>query len=279
MKFKVGKNIIVEGYERKEPGIIEEVGDDYILVRYPFEDELKKYYINWGLIFYEDGMFKLKYDKKQNNTNSICPDLSKLTIEDIYSYNDIENKCATDDTLNRPGIYAWFFKECLLGIPDKAYISTREGLIFKNKWRLRYIGKATGQTLKERVWDKHFNGSASVSTLRDALGSLLSEQLSLHYIKLSTSHKFNNEEKLTQWLKENARVYYYSTDNSSEEEKILINKYAMDLYLNLKDNEEIFQPLKKLKKNLKTALSNNSSIKEAILIYKEQAKIWHERGK
>ena len=134
------------------------------------------------------------------------PDLSTLRISDLKCYDDIREiveSGQTDNPLSSPGVYAWFFRKNFIGIPNKSSICIKTGLIFKEVWHLRYVGKA-GKSLVSRIKEIHFTESAAVSTLRESLGSLLLKELDSYFIHLKKSYKLSNEDKLTKWMKDNA---------------------------------------------------------------------------
>jgi len=134
------------------------------------------------------------------------------------------------------GIYAWFFK----GLDENL---TLTGCFNRDSWYLMYIGKAAKSTLFSRAND-HFNGDTVQSgAVREAVGALLAKKLTLRHFRKGDDWMLegDGERRLTEWLKENARIAWVCSDNfqvrwprgdgeTDEQmigrcEKLLINSY------------------------------------------------------
>lgn len=135
----------------------------------------------------------------------------------------------------RPGIYAWWFKESPPSVPV-------EGAVLWNEMRLLYVGISPSSSrsknnLRKRIVRSHFTGNASGSTLRLTLGCLMAERLKLRLRATGSTGRLTfgeGEEKLTEWMSENARVSWIEC----AEPWIVEPKVIRSLYLplNLKDN-------------------------------------------
>jgi hypothetical protein len=165
----------------------------------------------------------------------------------IRSFGEIQ----TTPPPNSPGVYGWYFRKIPPYIPYKKTVYIRRRI---KKWRLLYIGK--GISLKKRILGFHSNGDADVSTLRLSLGCLFVKQLKLClYIKPSEvsddSYYFGDkgEEKISEWMKNNARVSWIQTPNYGCLEDSVIERYVLPL--NIKGSPNPFKPLKNLRIALK----------------------------
>jgi len=155
---------------------------------------------------------------------------------------------------NESGIYGWYFKEIPPYLPYKECAYARAGLMSR-KWRLLYIGK--GKSLKKRILGFHFNGDADVSTLRLSLGCLLIKryELCLYKKDSKTEGKYDytfgdkGEEKISDWMKKNARVTWVASPNYGTLEENAVHTYVLPL--NIKENPNLFVPLKTLRSRLK----------------------------
>jgi hypothetical protein len=128
------------------------------------------------------------------------------------------------EVLSRPspvpkssGIYAWYFR-ALDGVPSTNCLTCGE-------FKLLYIGispsapptngKAPSrQTLCHRV-QYHMRGNAEGSTLRLSLGCLMANQLGIELRRVGSGKRLTfstGEQRLSEWLTENARVAWMVCD-------------------------------------------------------------------
>ncbi|MEX0784898.1 MAG: GIY-YIG nuclease family protein [Dehalococcoidia bacterium] len=131
------------------------------------------------------------------------------------------------------GIYAWFFRDLFPGIQPADRL-TRDG------HTLLYVGIAgstptSTRTLRKRL-TTHCNENAYRSTLRYSLGALLVDDLGLRPTFPYKQQRpiFEGETRLSEWLKDNARIAWHETPQPREAERQLIA--ALDLPLNLEGN-------------------------------------------
>lgn len=102
-----------------------------------------------------------------------------------------------------------------------------------------YTGLASN-SLRDRDVRKHFNGTAGNSTLRKSLGCLFGYNLiprDSNYAE-NKKTKFNDidEEKLSDWMKENLLLFYYPNNNYTEVESYLIQQLNPPLNLDKNNN-------------------------------------------
>ena len=103
-----------------------------------------------------------------------------------------------------PGIYAWYFDL----IPPHVCPG---GCHKRGSWTMLYVGQASN--LRTRIVNDHFGSDAQASTLRLTLGCLLEDTLSLRLVKRPSgtlTFEGDGEERLSQWLREHARVAWAS---------------------------------------------------------------------
>ncbi len=99
-----------------------------------------------------------------------------------------------------------------------------------------YVG-ISGKGLRRRDYKNHFNGSARISTLRKSLGVILG----LEKEKLiGSKYKFikSDEQKLTNWMKQNLTLHYMILEEPSIYEKDLIIELAPPLNLTYNKDEK-----------------------------------------
>jgi len=138
----------------------------------------------------------------------------------------------------RSGVYAWYFKEPPPGI-DTRHCHTSDGKT------LLYIGIAprppyadgrnSRQTLSKRL-RTHCGGNAAGSTLRQTLGCLLGEKLSIALRRVGSGGRYTftnpGECTLDDWMAENAYVTWLEDDSPWEIEGMLL-KSNLTLPLNI----------------------------------------------
>lgn len=142
-----------------------------------------------------------------------------------------------------PGLYAWYFAEPPLG-PDT------KGCRLHDAKSLMYVGispKApptngrppSRQRLRQRI-RYHYRGNACGSTLRLTLGCLLSEQLGLELLRVGSGTRLTfgavGEQRLSDWMGENAFVHWVVDDRPWEVESAVIS--TLDLPLNIEHNSQ-----------------------------------------
>lgn len=205
---------------------------------------------------------------------------SRVSLKQLYSYKEFSDFTPP----HYPGVYGWYFKCSFPGLPDDRTTIITNGKLLKEGWRLYYIG--LGSSLYQRLIEKHFDGTASVSSLRLTLGSLLIRKLNLYLIQTpGNSYRFNDEKKLSEWICKNAKVAYFTCEACEQLEKLAIEKFHKELYLNTEHNFSKFEPLKDLRKNLKDISlhennkPNKSGRNKCFKAYLKQAKGFRKRKK
>lgn len=134
-----------------------------------------------------------------------------------------------------------------------------------NHYQVIYTG-ISSKSIRERDYRQHFTGNnAGRSTLRKSLGSLMG------FPKIprdkndpdngKTKFNENDEEVLSQWMKENL-LLFYSVENREKEqienlEKKLINDYNPPLNI-LRNNNPINKKYRVLLKNLRSRTNLDS---------------------
>ncbi len=108
----------------------------------------------------------------------------------------------------KPGIYAFF-------LTDSANFGD-----FGKGGQVIYIGIAK-KSLHDRDFNQHFKtGKTGSSTLRRSIGAVLKDKLKLTAIprgaendtKRFDNYKFKEEQNLTDWMKENLEIGYWTSD-------------------------------------------------------------------
>ncbi|MFZ2300449.1 MAG: hypothetical protein WAW10_01105 [Gallionella sp.] len=154
-----------------------------------------------------------------------CHKQSLLEPSHLYFYQELAK------VPKKRGVYAWYFRE----VPP--HVPIEKCRKFENH-TLLYVGQASKQTLHDRIRN-HYCGKACSSTLRLTIGCLLSEELKiqLHCIGSSENKfKFDNEEKLSIWMKQNAFVVWIEDSDPRKLEKEIITDPNFSLPLNLANN-------------------------------------------
>jgi hypothetical protein len=153
-----------------------------------------------------------------------------------------------DEVLSNPspipkdsGVYAWYIKE----VPPMV---TTDGCHVQDDKTLLYVGISPKQTPRQgkpstqTIWHRiryHYRGNAEGSTLRLTLGCLLSEQLDIELRRVGSGKRMTfhkGEEKINQWMQENAYVTWFSHPEPWRIEDQAISQ--LSLPLNLKDNKK-----------------------------------------
>jgi hypothetical protein len=167
------------------------------------------------------------------------------------------------EVLSRPspvprasGIYAWYFR-ALEKVPESDCHSV-------NGLRLLYIGISPSappkngkgpsrQTLYHRI-RYHMRGNAEGSTLRLSLGCILADQLGIELRRVGSGNRLTfsrGEERLSQWMDENARVVWTLCDEPWELERELIAAIDLPLNLDLNATNTFFPVLSELRRTAK----------------------------
>jgi hypothetical protein len=140
----------------------------------------------------------------------------------------------------RAGVYVWYFRIVPGGIdPRLCHIANGMTMLYAGiAPRKPYAdGRRSKSTLHQRV-KYHYRGNAEGSTLRLTLGCLLSDVLGIQLRRVGsgTRRTFSaGEQRLSNWLAENAFVCWVEHDQPWALEEELIARY--DLPLNLDQNK------------------------------------------
>jgi len=172
------------------------------------------------------------------DTLGSMPDYS-FTAERILDPRELIHPINVGTAPPSPGIYAWWFVEGALDVPEADY-QRLDG------YELLYTGisprkpSAAGNTssgnIKTRL-DAHANGDASRSTLRRTLGVLLAEQLGLTLgVHKTREHYGEGERLITRWLRENAKVAWVTDPRPWEAEDELLKHAVLALNIDGRSN-------------------------------------------
>ena len=112
------------------------------------------------------------------------------------------------------GVYAWWFKDCITGIP-------LDGTNHHSGFTLLYIGTSKRPICKRMR--EHLLPNASRSTPRKSLGCLLRSELGLSPQECRTvdgKRKYywgpQGETKLAEWMEKNARVSWIKSSDDTQ---------------------------------------------------------------
>lgn len=139
------------------------------------------------------------------------------------------------------GVYAWYFKEVPQTVKtDRWHVQGDKTLLYVgiSPKQTPRQGKPSTQTIWHRI-RYHYRGNAEGSTLRLTLGCLLSEQLDIELRRVGSGKRMTfhkGEEKINQWMQENAYVTWFSHPEPWRIEDQAINQ--LSLPLNLKNNKK-----------------------------------------
>ena len=138
------------------------------------------------------------------------------------------------------GVYAWYFRRVPHVVPTAGCRSALGATLLYvgiSPKRPPTNGRApSGQSLRHRI-RYHLRGNAAGSTLRLTLGCLLGDSLSLTLRRVGSGERYtfaDGEERLSQWMAENALVTWLNADEPWTLEEDLIAR--LDLPLNLDQN-------------------------------------------
>ncbi len=161
------------------------------------------------------------------------------------------------------GIYGFYFRK----IPPNVPI---ENCTVYDHLTLLYVGiaprlskKPSSATLRTRI-RFHLRGNAYGSTFRLSLGCLLSEQVN---IKLQRSGKTltfgkDGEDRLSQWIADNALLTWSTTKNPWLFEEYLFKTLSLPLNLLGNENHRFYPALKQIRSHCKTAALIGAAPKE-----------------
>lgn len=165
-----------------------------------------------------------------------------------------------------PGAYAWYFRAIPPGVPT-------EGCLSQDDLTLLYVGISprspasngrvpSGQTLLTRL-RTHMQGNAEGSTLRLAIGCLLSEQLGIMLRRVrskdsvseSTAFRYtftrDGEASLNEWLNRYAFVAWMVDGESWTVEDKLIRSVSLPLNLAQNSHRPFYVILSDIKRRAK----------------------------
>lgn len=168
-----------------------------------------------------------------------------LTAEHILSPSALTHPSDVDNVPAQPGIYGWWIRAGSLDIPVADY-QQYEG------FELLYVGvsprkpSAAGRisngNLKKRL-KQHVKGNASRSTLRRTLGVLLMESLDLTLVLRNNRARWFQEERLTHWMYENARITYVVNDKPWDIEGELLEYATLALNIDGRTDNEFVRSI------------------------------------
>jgi len=277
--YKKGMIVIHTVKTEWGPGKVVDVSDKFVNVYFRVDDNDKprRFFIDtFALKIADNQSIKINYEpplqKKYDKSKVLKPqpkvlkpqpvikipkprqiDYVSLLSEINYFENPTEIKSFDELKNNLPprncGIYGWYFCPSPPNIYDNNCPRYTEGWIFKNHWKLLYIG--ISNNLKRRIFDYHFEGSADVSSLRESLGCLLANELKIYLWVDDHSYTFGKkgEDKLSKWMAKHARVAWIEHNDYEEIEKRAIIRYKPPL--NTDENPNKHKALQKLKIALK----------------------------
>ena len=158
-----------------------------------------------------------------------------------------------------PGVYAWYFREIPPSVPTSDCRQARGATLL-------YVGIApkqgpSAQTLRSRI-RYHYRGNAEGSTLRLTLGCLLEDRLAtrLWRVGSGTRRTFGDgEQKLSEWMANNACVVWHAIAEPWVLEKQLIATVSLPLNLDQNRNHAFHARLSALRKEAK-ARANGSPV-------------------
>lgn len=163
---------------------------------------------------------------------------------------DIPPPAATVDQVedavpDETGAYFWFFRSVL----EKLFTEAMEErlhwqtVLKHNQYALLYVGIAEGQTLRERIVEKHLRPNSHASTLRFSIGSLLAHKQELPRVEGLLSGKFalaensGIENMISKFLREHAMVsWIQAKEPAAIEGKLLGRCKDLSFPLNIKNN-------------------------------------------
>jgi hypothetical protein len=180
-------------------------------------------------------------------TMTICDDL--LTPKRLWTRSEVLSR--PSPVPNAPGIYGWYFRS-LHSVPTSACCACGDFVLL-------YIGISPSpsrpghgpskRSLYERI-PEHMNGNAFGSTLRLSLGCLLADELGIELRRVGSGDRLtfsSREERLSQWMDENARVVWMTGEESWKLERAMISTICLPLNLDDNDRNEFAPVLSELR--------------------------------
>jgi hypothetical protein len=178
---------------------------------------------------------------------------SIILPEKVWSRNEI--LLSPSPIPKESGVYAWYFKNFPSIIP------TDDCVTFSNL-TLLYIGISpkspplngkppSSQRLFHRV-RYHMTGNAAGSTLRLSLGCILSERLGIQLRRVGSGNRMtfaDGEQKISQWLAENAFVTWVICNKPWELESELLSELSLPLNLDQNRKHNFHSDLSILRKS------------------------------
>jgi hypothetical protein len=156
-----------------------------------------------------------------------------------------------------PGVYAWFFRELPWPLDTTDRVTVDGHTIL-------YIGIApkrppangalpSTQSLADRI-RYHYSGNAEGSTLRLTLGCLLAEHLGIELRRAASGARMTfstGEQRLSEWMGQNALVCWTVNDRPWELEELLIRTVGLPLNLDQNRHHLFHATLNGLRKDAK----------------------------
>jgi len=153
----------------------------------------------------------------------------------LYSRSEILSR--ESPVPREPGVYAWYFRSVPSGVPT-------DGCTHLMGYTLLYVGISPKATPKngrkpstQTLWHRlryHMRGNAEGSTLRLSLGCLLGRELGIELRRVGSGTRLtfgNGEERLSQWIEQNALVSWEVDVTPWKAEKELITRLCLPLNL------------------------------------------------
>lgn len=164
-----------------------------------------------------------------------------------------------------PGVYSWFFKEIPPGVPLEKCVEY-DGLhllyVGISPKKPQRMGKPSKQNLRTRI-KNHYQGNAEGSTLRLTLGCLLSEKLGIELSRVGNGKRMTfheGEEKLSNWMSENAYVSWVVHEEPWRVEEQAIRQ--LSLPLNLRGNER--HPFHRTLTSIRRSMKRKARVKRIL---------------
>jgi hypothetical protein len=143
------------------------------------------------------------------------------------------------------GAYFWYFRDIGVLFTEemlkKLYLPS---VVQHHEYYLLYVGIAEGQSIKERIVDKHLR-SAHVSTLRFSIGSLLAHKHNVVPFANAKSGKFAIDEaweiegRISGIIEENAMLSWIESKQPGVIERTLLGNYKQVSFpLNIQGNRQ-----------------------------------------
>jgi len=184
---------------------------------------------------------------------TICDDL--LHPKQLWSRQEILSR--PSPVPKAPGVYAWYFRNMPTNVPTT-------GCVRNGEFCLLYVGispssppmngkAASKQSLLHRV-RYHMRGNAEGSTLRLSLGGILADELGIELRRVGSGNRLTfseGEQRLSNWMDNNARVAWTVCDEPWKLEHALISSLHLPLNLDQNAGNEFFPVLAGLRREAK----------------------------